>query len=304
MPKVAAVISAFNPPADLPAKVARLAEAVDLVVVVDDGSSKDPSTVLDGVRAAGAEVVELGTNSGIAAALNAGIRCAAARINPNWFITLDQDSELDEGFVPAALATADAARAAGVDLGFVCPESHNNVPVLLRDPDTAFPECFDPMQSGSVIPASTFERVGLLDEALFIDAVDSDFTARVRQHGMRTVIGRGCNITHTVGEARPMKFLGWHVRIPGKKMYVYYHAPFRVYYIARNSIALTKRYFLSGPRWILKRLSIECVSHAVRFLYGPHRRQHLIAFLYGTRDGLLGRFGKMDPRIAEKIKVQ
>jgi rhamnosyltransferase len=296
-------VSTFNPPHDLPDRIANVAQQVDLVIVVDDGSPKDPSDVLQRIEAKGGKAIRLPFNAGIAAALNAGINHAIHHASPDWFVTLDQDSEMSQGYVEAALATADRARSAGIEVGFIAAESINGHIGLVRDPGADFPEAFDPLQSGCVIPAETFRRVGLLDEDLFIDAVDSDFTMRVRQQGLRALMGKGCDLTHTVGEARPMTILGWHVTLRGKKNYVHYHAPFRVYYIARNGVILVKRYLLSDPVWVAKRLYTEIIQHIVRLVYGPHRRQHLRAFLNGVRDGLRGHLGRIDDSLAAKLTV-
>jgi rhamnosyltransferase len=301
--RVVAIVSTFNPPADLPRRIAEVAQQVDTVVVVDDGSSSnDSAQVLNQVRNAGGVVIVLPENSGIAAALNRGIGFATRELTPDWFITLDQDSEMCDGYVSSALASATQASAAGINLAFVCAESINSEKVPTLDPSAAYPEAFDPLQSGCMIPAETFRKVGSFDEELFIDTVDTDFTARVRRQGMKTIMGRGCNLAHTVGEARPMTILGWHVTLRGRKNYVHYHAPFRVYYITRNSVILAKRYFLTNPGWIAKRFYTEYMQHLVRFLYGPNRRQHVIAFATGLRDGVLGRSGRISPTLAVRLR--
>ncbi|MCC9196005.1 glycosyltransferase [Arthrobacter sp. zg-Y820] len=291
---VTAVISAFNPPADLVAKVERLLKQVDHVVVVDDGSPKDVSEVLAGLESAGALVLRQESNMGIAAALNAGI-AAARRFSPEWYLTLDQDSELDPDYVERALQAAEAAKRAAVPVGMVCAESHNRLPVMLQKPGEDFPEAFDPMQSGTLIPASTLEAVGMLEDDLFIDCVDSEYTARIRQHGLKAIIAPGCNITHAVGDARPMRLGTWHVTVGGQKRFVHSHAPFRVYYITRNGIVMYRRYATKQPVWVLRRIGLEVVFYGVRVVYGPHRLRQIAAIGLGIRDALTGRMGKISP---------
>ena len=289
---VTAVISAFNPPADLVGKVERLLKQVDHVVVVDDGSPKDVSEVRDGLESAGARVLEQGSNTGIAAALNAGIK-AAGRFSPDWYLTLDQDSELDPDYVERALEFADTAKREGVPVGMICAESHNRLPVMLQRAGEKFPEAFDPMQSGTLIPASTLESVGMLEDDLFIDCVDSEYTARVRQHGLKAVIAPGCNISHAVGDSRPMRLGTWHVTVGGQKRFVHSHAPFRVYYITRNGIVMYRRYLTKQPRWVLRRIGLEVVFYGVRVVYGPYRLRQLAAIGFGIRDALRGRLGRI-----------
>ena len=91
-PSVVAVVAAYRPDPSLTDSVQALQQQVAHVVVVDDGSPDGSEAVLAGLADAGALVVRQPQNSGIAAALNAGIAAARTRWNPDFFLTLDQDS--------------------------------------------------------------------------------------------------------------------------------------------------------------------------------------------------------------------
>lgn len=299
---VVAVLSLFNPPAEVVDRVRRLQEQVDDVVVVDDGSpAPDEATFRQ--LADVVHVIRLGENRGIAAALNTGIQYARKLQDPAWVLTLDQDSRISTGFVESALATANRAKDAGIRVGAVTPESHNGLIIDMLPQRDGFREGFDPMQSGTLISASALDHVGLLDESLFIDAVDSEFTARLRHHNYRLIAGDGCDLAHSLGQARPMKILGRRVKVAGRELNVYYHAPFRVYYMARNSVFLTRKYVLDQPAWILKRLALESIFHVIRIAFGPHRMMLLKALVLGTRDGLLGRHGRIPVVTKDKLNL-
>lgn len=298
--RVCGVVSAFNPGPENVANINWLLRYVTRVVVVDDGSPSDVSKSLAEMEANGAVVVRLETNRGIAHALNAGIREARKRWDPEWIVTMDQDSRFTGDYVSAALATADASRDPET-IGMVCAESHNQIP-LPKSGEQSEPEVFDPMTSGSLVRSTTFDRVGYFDEDFFIDCVDSEFNARLREHGLRALAGHGCNLDHSLGHARPMKILGWHARIGAKKLFVYYHAPFRVYYITRNSLVLARRFAFKQPKWVLRRIYMEIQSHIVRFGFGPNRRKHLIATVAGVRDACRQRMGKIDDALAARLR--
>lgn len=302
--RVVAIISAFRPPEDLPGRVRDLGSQVPHVVVVDDGSD-DAGTnpVLHELESMGCTVVRMATNSGIAAALNTGIQVAIELFTPDFVLTLDQDSALDAGYIAAALSTFDKSKAEGVDAGLICAQSHNGLNVPLISPEAAFPEAFDPMQSGALIPLSTLRKVGLLDERLFIDFVDSEFNLRVRSHGLATLIGHGCNMTHALGQAQPMMLFKWHVSVLGVKRNVHTHAPFRVYYMTRNNIYLWRQYGARFPGWLLRRLGFQLQSDILRLLYGNNRKQQLHAFARGFWDGWHGRLGKMEPWLQLRINA-
>lgn len=299
-PEVCGVVSAFNPGAENVENVRRLLRFVDRVVVVDDGSPGDVTQALDDMETLGAVTVRLGTNSGIACALNVGIKEAMSRWNPEWVVTMDQDSRLTGNYVVSALDTARSSRQPET-VAMVCAESHNHIPLpIWGGPEE--PQIFDPMTSGTLVRTDVFDSVGFFDEGFFIDCVDSEFNARLRDHGLRALVGRDCNLEHSLGDARPMRILGWHARVGAKKLYVYYHAPFRVYYITRNSLVLARRYALKQPRWVLRRIYMEVQSHVVRFSFGPNRRKHAIATIAGVRDAFRGRLGKIDESLAARLR--
>ncbi|TDT82515.1 rhamnosyltransferase [Arthrobacter sp. AG258] len=303
-PRVVAVISAFHPPQDLPERVKNLNKQVIHTVVVDDGSDiQRTDGVLKNLEDLGCTVVRMPENVGIAAALNAGIDQALRVWSPDFLVTLDQDSALDDGYIATALDTYTEAQARGVEVGLISAQSHNGLDVPLLSRRARFPEAFDPLQSGAVIPVSTFKKVGMLDERLFIDCVDSEFNLRVRSHGLATLIGKGCNMTHALGQAQPMMLFGWHVTVLGIKRHVHSHAPFRVYYMTRNSIYLWRQYGARFPVWLVRRLRFQIESDVFRMLYGANRRGQYRAFVRGCLDGWLGRLGKIDPSFQLRIRA-
>lgn len=297
---VAGVVSVFNPATDSIANVRSLLEYVPNVVVVDDGSSNDVGSILAEMTAAGAIVVSLETNSGIAAALNAGIKVARDRWAPEWVITMDQDSRFDSEYIRHALE-AEASSLSRETVGMICAESHNGflLPVLN---DSAEREIFDPMQSGTLIRTAVFDKLGYLDESLFIDCVDTEFNARLRNAGFRAIAAPGCDLQHSLGDARPLRVFKWHVRIGQKPLFVYYHAPFRVYYITRNSLVVARRYFRRQPGWVMRRMTMELQSLILRMVYGPHRYRHAIATVNGLRAAMRGRMGKIDEKLAARLR--
>ena len=189
--QVSGVVSTFNPGPENVANVKWLLLFVEHVVVVDDGSPGEVSHALAEMEKAGALVVRLKNNSGIARALNVGIREATDRWNPEWILTMDQDSRLTGNYVSSALATARASQDPD-SVGMVCAESHNHSPLPTWG-GRKEPQIFDPMTSGSLVRTSTFAQIGSFDEGFFIDCVDSEFNARLREHGLRALAGRGCN---------------------------------------------------------------------------------------------------------------
>lgn len=300
--RTVAVVAAYRPDAALPDRVRATAEQVEGVVVVDDGST-DAAT--DGVLAeaerAGATVVRRGRNAGIAAALNVGV-AEARRLGATHVLTLDQDSRPGAGYVAAALDTLRRAEAAGLAVGFVAAASYGPHPAPTRRGPAGFVRAFDPMQSGLVIPVATLDRVGGFDEGLVIDGVDSEFTARVGAAGLLALVGEGCRLEHALGRREPTTLFGRPVRIAGRELSYNYHAPTRVYYIARNGTALTRRYAASDPAWVARRLVEETKAHGMRVVLGRDRVRTLRAMAAGFADGLRGRTGPIPERTERALR--
>ena len=301
-PVVAAVVTSFNPSADIESHVGHLRNQVRHVLVVDDGSSPDATPVLSALEETGITVVRQPQNSGIASALNEGVRQARMLWEPDWILTMDQDSTLGEDYVKRALRSMANATAGGLRVGLVSPESHNGKPVKVLSASEDILQAFDPMQSGCLIPVSVLDEVGLFDESLFIDCVDTDFNLRIRAAGYTTPVGVGCDIGHSLGETRPMTIMGHRLRVGGQDLQVIHHSPVRVYYITRNIWVIASRHFSKNRLWMLRRLWMEVESNIVRLVFGPQRPKFMRAWAAGIRDAIAGRSGRIPAQDAAKLK--
>lgn len=293
--RVAAVIAAFNPDESIIEVVKAVSGQVDLVVVVDDGSNYSSMPIFDKLLTLGSVVVHMAENSGIAAAINIGIGRSIELIEPDYYLTLDQDSIPAPDYVRNALETFKLARERKLATGFVSAATYNNSPVLTMGVLLGLEQPFDPWQSGMLIPGSTFDLVGGLDEGLFIDAVDTDFTLRVRNAGLAVICGIGCNMSHSLGQQSCIEF--W-----GKQRLFTYHAPIRIYYISRNNLIILYRYFRTDPIWVIRKTYYEIINHARRLLFSNNKLQVARAILFGFRDALLIRRGRINDSDREKLQ--
>lgn len=283
-PRVAAVVPTYRPGDDVPHHMRELISQVDALYVVDDGSGPAAEQVLAEVESAGARIIRLDRNRGIAAALNAGVRQALAD-GADYVVNTDQDTLLPAGYVEACLATF--ARANRVTrLGIVCADRVNGQPSI---PTWYSPEGLglvpEAIQSGFVISRETLERAGLFDERLVIDCVDTEYCIRVRDRGFRIAIAEGTDIAHELGEMVPFRPFGLRLRNRTGAFEYQYHSPFRQYYIVRNNIDLVYRTVRRHPRWaaaVVKRQIGPAIDAVVS---GPKRWRHLVATLVGGVHG-------------------
>ena len=293
MPQTAAVVSLFNPDDGVLANAAALLAQVDSVVVVDDGSPADPARILAELGSMGCTVVRLPENSGIAAALNAGITAAlAADTRPDYILTMDQDSLLDAGYVDALLAAAAAARDAGVDVGMVAPASVRGLPVRRGPVLNGIQLGGEPIQSGLLVPVPVLERLGLFQGMLFIDGVDSEFYLRCEAVGLRTVLAPDAALNHALGSPAAANVFGKDVSFGGRPLNVRTAADWRYYYLFRNRILLARHYGRRFPLWTLKGLLADYRHLAIVTLLAPGRGVRLANAFTGVADGLRGVSGR------------
>lgn len=297
--RVVAVVAAHNPGNEILGRVAAAVEQVAHVVVVDDGSTRGQD-VLAALEGPSVTVIHQDGNRGIAAALNAGVALARKR-DADAVLTLDQDSTLGASYVAAQLDCWRRAEQAGLNVGLIAAASHGGhlTPTARSKHPDGFTRAFDPMQSGSLVPLDVIERVGGFDEGLFIDGVDSEFSARIAAAGFEVLIAAGARLDHALGRRQPTTVLGRPVVLFGRRIEYNEHSPVRVYYITRNGLTLTRRYGGADPGWVVRRLIQEAKAHGMRVVLGGHRLRTLEAMAYGLRDAVRGSSGRIpDPTLA------
>lgn len=288
-----AVITAFRAPSELADRIRALSSQVEGTVLVDDGSNSIGSLDLDPAKVVSIELVD---NSGIAAALNVGIR-RARDLGATHVVTLDQDSALADNYVNDALGYLTHLYESGHRPAAVAPARFGDV--LVSTEDGKRPR--DPIQSGQVVPMAVFDAVGDFDERLFIDAVDTEFTLRARAAGYDFWLLPGSELEHSLGEKIPVTVFGRHLSVFGKKRHLYYHAPFRTYYAVRNGLALWRLHGRRNALWLARRTVALMWVTFLGIVLSPDRGAQFAATGYGLRHGLTMRLGKIPPAISAAL---
>ena len=297
---VCAIVVTYNPNIDV---LTRLIESLNPqitnIVIVDNGSldKESISTLTSGV----VRFHPLESNFGIAHAHNQGI-AQARMLNAQAVLLMDQDS------VPAHDMVQNLTGSMGtlVDRGelvsavgacyFGADEENESFFVRfgwLRFKRQYCSECdlgktLVPadflISSGSLILLSAIDRVGEMDERLFIDHVDTDWFLRAARAGYQAYGDCRALMEHGLGE-RTLKV--WILRM----RHVPQHRPFRYYYIYRNSILLYKRSY-APIKWIINDVWRLVGIGLLYTVFCAPRLENLKMILAGTRDGLLGRTGR------------
>jgi rhamnosyltransferase len=296
---IGAVIVTFNPdPARLRHVVAATARQVGEIVLVDNGSTTDAAADLTGVSPNPLGVLALGDNYGIAAALNIGLARARER-GCTHVLLLDQDGVPGPGMVNALLAEMRQREARGEKVAAVGPQ--------IVDPRRAAPAPFFRLgrwdlrridaadageqsaridfliTAGTLLSLAAAQKIGPMNEALFIDYVDLEWSLRARSLGYRLYGHFGVTLDHRLGDEPLQAF--------GRTMTA--HSPLRHYYLMRNALALWR---LPYTPWAWKCAdALHLLRKFVVFsTLAPQRGAHCRMMLRGLADGLAGRYGRQD----------
>jgi N-acetylglucosaminyl-diphospho-decaprenol L-rhamnosyltransferase len=219
------------------------------VVVVDNASADESVAAV--LRHPEAELLVNERNVGFAAAVNQGVRASDAP----WVLLLNPDTDPRPGSLDALLTFAEAnpthliygGRTLRED-GAVEPSSCWGLPSVWSTIcfalglNTVFPRSrvFDPESLGRwprdtvrevgmvtgcllLIPRSTWEALGGLDEQFFVYGEDADLSARARALGARPIITPAAEIVHAVGVSASSSKLP--LLLAGKITYARRHFP-------------------------------------------------------------------------------
>lgn len=248
---VAAVVITYNPDTGLGARLKAIARECSTVYVVDNGSAEPALKALrKAVKAAKGKLIELGRNTGIAHAQNAGLT-VAFKAKAEAVILFDHDSTPRPGFAAALLQTAAALPAPAIagsrvydvnlhnfakhpcrgGLFFArrhCPENGDLYGALMV------------IASGTLLTRRVYDLVGGMREDFFIDYVDWEYCLRAREkYGVPTVVCGAAVLDHARGERAPRRVLGITVHPPGYSAMRYEH-------IFRNRARLLRAYFFKS----------------------------------------------------------
>lgn len=290
---VCAVVVTYHPDTKLLAAQLEALQVQARCVVVVDNATPGPSVrALCGERP-NVELLALGGNAGLAAALNAGIAAARAKQDIAYVLLMDQDSVPEPGMVTALKAALHRqsrhVRVAAVGTRFRDPREGVDAPfVRVRFPINRQLHCSGAcdevacdflITSGSLVPLEVLDRVGGMDESLFIDNVDLEWCFRATSRGYALFGVCGARMLHHHGAARH--------RLPGVPRGVVVHTPRRLFYMMRNRVLLYRRVY-TPRRWIAQDVPRLVVKFALFALLIAPRRKNVRCMLAGLRAGIAG----------------
>lgn len=240
MKNIIAVVVTYNPTINLGKLISSLENQVKKIIVVDNGSSKKEFLVDN--SSTSIELITLPNNLGIAAAQNIGI-IKGIEEKTDYFVFFDQDSQIKSdmivGLQDSFEEISKSTKLAAVGPVFYDPDYNFIYPQIKLKPilgrERIIPsDNEDPIEVSFIISSGTFTSaevindIGLMNEELFIDYVDTEWCLRALDKKYKFYALPKVKMAHTIGDDK-IKFLLWNLPV---------HSPWRRYFRMRNMYVL------------------------------------------------------------------
>lgn len=279
MNKVFAIIVTYNPDKN---KLRNLVGSIlcqKINVIIVDNSDSNSKILIDDCN-----IIHLNKNMGIAYAQNKGIDLAR-KLNSDSVVFFDQDSIIDTNFFKNIKAKISINELAVFVPLIIDSSNQKPLPYIKLDKFGFRKKVFLNIESeiqlvdiiissGTFMNMKTLESIGPMDEELFIDFVDTDFSFKCRDKNIPIYILPKATIKHSIGN-KSFNFFNYTIFI---------HDKLRGYYQLRNCLILFKRSYI--PKLYI---SIEFFSllfhHCISFFYVKEKVKYLKFLFLGLIDG-------------------
>lgn len=289
--RVCAVVVTFRPDLETASKVFdAVRPQVDELLIFDNGSGSGFDALFEVEDARGGHVLRSPDNLGIGAAINRAAEWAISSACTH-LLMLDQDSVLESGAVQVLFDALERLGAVAVGPQFRDARSGQLAPFVkigfpfnekLQGGPGQVVEADFLITSGTLVDLRDFIASGGLDEGIFIDNVDLEWSFRMRHHGGRLYGVCDAHMRHAIGER-----LAWRGL---KRSGVILHSPLRLYYIMRNRVLLYRR--VETPAiWIAQDVPRLLLRFVGTGLFVAPRLRYLREMVRGLFDGIRGRSG-------------
>jgi len=263
-------------------------------IVVIDNCSENRSDISRLLAQQGeGELIQNSTNLGVATAVNQLATMAEAD-GSRYIIPFDQDSMPEKGIQGKLYrlfekAQADGRNPAAIGPVRVDPRTGEREPFIrfklplnrriAGGPVNTAVDCDFLITSGCLMSIEALDRVGMMEESLFVDNVDLEWSFRARSKGYCLLGATHVTMWHRIGDAT--------VKFPWLRTPVRFHAPLRTYFVARNRLRLYGRSYVPAS-WKIQDVFRFFLKMLLLFTVAPERKDHFRYFSQGVRDSLRG----------------
>jgi len=266
--EVCIVVVLFNPSSDHIRNIEILSSYFFVIAIDNSDVSSDVKCSC---------YIPLNDNRGIAFAQNRGIEWAKEQ-GYKYVIFFDQDSKIEPSYVSGIYKEYLRIKEEDCNLAFLGPlvlDEENMMEYKSEsDKKKSYSKVKTVISSGSIVSLDIFDKVGFLDENLFIDYVDCEICWRASSYGFSTYMTRNIQLCHNVGNK--------YIVIMGVPFGV--SAPFRYYYQYRNMLWLIRRGYVPKS-WKVKSFLRSILDLIVVPFISGHYYTTIKNMLKGYYDG-------------------
>lgn len=276
--KLLGIVITYYPDKDTEANISSYLEKLDTLIIWENTPLRDQSRYKITFPEGKTRIVYMGCgdNVGIGEALN---KAAQYGIENHFshLLTMDQDSSFGEGVFSQYKESIEHISDPTCMAFRIGDESQN-------EQEYSYATGF--ITSGTIHPLAVFEKVGFFRADFFIDAIDCEFSSRIKQKGYKIIRINKVQMHHRLGYPLEYSFLG-------KKRFTPNYSAFRTYYLSRNYFVLNKIYSkeeYEGFKWFLKSY---CFWRPIAIVWAEKDKyKKLKALVLGIYHGLLGKTGR------------
>ncbi len=270
------LIVTYNPDEKFKYNVFQHLEIFERIIIVDNNSEN--SIFKEFLEAnqdlSNLEIIQLEKNYGIAKALNIGIDFAISN-NYQWLFSFDQDSLPYYNILSIYSAVLNTSNFKNVGI-IGCEYTDFDFPYKFSKISYKLSPSI--ITSGSAYNLQIFSKVGYFNEALFIDGVDFDFNLRTMSCGYEVIkLNQPC-IKHFIGAEKRKHFLFFSMKSSN-------HNQIRRYYMSRNHIYISLKYFYKYPFWVSKKTYFYLISIINLLMIESNKLTKIKAVIRGVFDG-------------------
>lgn len=288
MCKTVTVLITYNPDLNSLAKsLNKLIQQTDYVLICNNSKNALPEKLSIEGRI---EVINFGKNLGIAAAQSIGMSAAFGRLQADYVLQMDQDSLPEDDMVLQLFRSYKEFESSTFRVGLVGVLDYDSISGKINGsrlnlgsdiPNSRCKLMPHTLSSGSLITKAAYDKVGGMDDSLFIDGVDSEFCWRLIKNGFSIILNPDAKIGHRSGDGKK-RILGLlSVGVP---------SPSRHYYAIRNTFILCRRNYVPIS-WKFRNLAGVIFKIIFYPLCLPHGKKRFKFIFRGVIDGLKNKRG-------------
>jgi rhamnosyltransferase len=300
MNDIFAIIVTFNPTIDiLINQFKSVISQIKNIIYVDNGSIMTPELVsfFHDITLQYEKVIVIYNiqNKGLGNAQNQGIN-KSRELGATAVVILDHDSVIRPLFIQNLYNSYLQLSDLGINIGAVGPtyinESTGEIYPITKYIGPFIKRiipCDQPVEasflisSGCFAKIEIFDKVGEMNEDLFIDYIDIEWSYRVRHLGYKLYAVPTAVMNHTVGDKRMSVF--------GRKISV--HSPIRRYYLTRNSFHMLRCPYVSLG-YKIREITFNIFRIIIFCSVSDNRAMYLKYSFFGIIDGIRGIKGEFN----------